>query len=97
MDKDSFERLIKALEAGGYNAAPSDLAQGSGSGVILDSWETNNLHCFIPFDSPICFKCGNEIPATDSFSKCTGRSKPKECECGVSKTGGTHSDWCPLK
>lgn len=45
-------------------------------------------------DAVACSKCGRKITALEVVSG----SEPlrSRCECGVAKTGGNHSSWCPV-
>lgn len=45
-------------------------------------------------DAVACSKCGRKITALEVVSG----SEPlrSRCECGVAKTGGNHSSWCPM-
>lgn len=48
-------------------------------------------------DALLCSKCGRKIRGIDFIESMSGRelrSLPR-CECGVAKTGGNHSSWCP--
>lgn len=92
---DNIEELIKALEAGGYNAAPLDLSGGP-VGIVPADWKEETGHKFLMSDIETCVKCGKKIPIDETFSPCPAKFKSKQCECGVSKTGGIHSDWCPI-
>ena len=84
-----MDELMKALQAGGYNAAPSRLKQ--------EAYDGHCTVCGAPNEAECTESCNDSSVPNDQVIKW----KPKAdlaCECGQAKLGYArgkqHSSWC---
>jgi hypothetical protein len=61
-----------------------------GSRVVLYRMNPVDYHPYIN-------NCLANNPIVSSPPSITATGAPPKCECGASKCGGNHSDWCPVK